>query len=1083
MKAIVLRLSLLILLCFGLLPTGFAQKPDSIPAYQPAPTLPVRPDNQFTPTKGNTIAATGCLPAFTYGCSYSDGLNSFAVNGIQISTNTGCSASGYSSFTTISPDVATGRSYNFSATLLSSAYPEGVAIWADLNRNQSFEASEKIYETPALQIASSVTGAFTIPAGTATGPMAIRVMAVYNQLNLSLCGTYSYGEVEDYVLNVQPPAGCDQPTFTLTGAKAITQGESVTLVGSQTGNVPYSLTIGNSANSTVQVFNNQNTATVTLPVTPAITTTYSVLAVSNACGMAGGNTATVTVASCDAPASLSESEKTTYSIRLNWQPVPVANSYTLVWREVGAVTSTTYTYGSSTTYTYLNPLTYGKTYEWQIRTTCTNGVSTAFTPLRTFTMSCPEPFSLTEVAYGSGMELQWGYQNNSATPVNYTIQWRPMGGIWQTVNNVCCSSRTLPNLTPGTAYEWQIRTNCPNGNSTAYSTPRTFTAACGPPQYPYLSYKTTTSAFIYWNSSSNTSYVVQWRPQSPANSPFLSATVTNSNNYLFTGLTNGAGYDWQVRSTCAGGQESGFTNLQSFTTACGIINYTNTPLISANSANLSWQSLGAGIGYNLVWQAVGAPTSTTITSLTTNGAAYIYRIQTVCTDGSVSGLSSPSSFTTQCNRPQNVFTFTPSINSVQVQINTTGDPTTHYDLVYRVVGSPTSSTIASLTSINTYISYTITGLTRSTAYEWQVRARCNDGSSSAFTTAQSFTTTGCLAPTGLSELHITATAALLTWDVQSNSRYVLQWRQAGSITWPTAQTFSPGYNGTYSQTIYELTDGMNYEWQIATLCADGSVSPFASRTFTTRCNGPTLLYNRSITSTGALVSWSGVYPTTYRVRWRLTGTTTWTESSTFTGNNYAISGLTSGNVYEWQPGLVCLANVTAYSINSLTFTTGCNPPGILYSSYPADVSAELNWITGDAGTTYDVQYRPAGVAVWSLVSGITMLPFSLTGLTPGTNYDYQFRSNCVGGQVSAWLGTYSFSTFATCGSAITSIRDGFWWDRSTWSCNRVPTSTDPVEIRHTVTMPNYYTGFAKQLGYGTGGRLIYQTGAKLQLGQ
>lgn len=186
MNYLPIQLRLLLLFFFCLSRTGFAQRLDSIPAYQPPPSPPVHPENKFTPLKATN--AGGCLPTFSYGCSLNDGLNSFAVNGTPLSTNTGCSASGYSAFTTVTTNVSPGKSYSFSATLLSSNYREGMAIWADLNGNQVFETGEKIYETPLLQVAGSVANAFTIPVGTPTGPMAVRVMAVYNLLNLNLCG-------------------------------------------------------------------------------------------------------------------------------------------------------------------------------------------------------------------------------------------------------------------------------------------------------------------------------------------------------------------------------------------------------------------------------------------------------------------------------------------------------------------------------------------------------------------------------------------------------------------------------------------------------------------------------------------------------------------------------------------------------------------------------------------------------------------------------------------------------------------------------------------------------------------------------
>ncbi|RYF77250.1 MAG: hypothetical protein EOO39_04395 [Cytophagaceae bacterium] len=63
-----------------------------------------------------------------------------------------------------------------------------------------------------------------------------------------------------------------------------------------------------------------------------------------------------------------------------------------------------------------------------------------------------------------------------------------------------------------------------------------------------------------------------------------------------------------------------------------------------------------------------------------------------------------------------------------------------------------------------------------------------------------------------------------------------------------------------------------------------------------------------------------------------------------------------------------------------------------------------------------------------------------------------------------------------------SIKTGNWNDPATWSCNRVPTIADSVQIvaGHAITLPAGITGMAAQLKQS--GQLVIATGATLKTG-
>ncbi|MCY7357044.1 MAG: GEVED domain-containing protein, partial [Rudanella sp.] len=66
--------------------------------------------------------------------------------------------------------------------------------------------------------------------------------------------------------------------------------------------------------------------------------------------------------------------------------------------------------------------------------------------------------------------------------------------------------------------------------------------------------------------------------------------------------------------------------------------------------------------------------------------------------------------------------------------------------------------------------------------------------------------------------------------------------------------------------------------------------------------------------------------------------------------------------------------------------------------------------------------------------------------------------------------------------AMTTLRNGNWDDPTVWSCNRVPTSSDIVEIGHLLVVPGNAVASAKQIRYTNGGRISQSLTAKLRLG-
>jgi hypothetical protein len=117
---------------------------------------------------------------------------------------------GYRDYTSVQFNMTAGTSTSIVLTpgFSGGSYSERWAVWIDVNRDMTFGANELFVNTGS---SSAVSTAFTIPAGTTAGPARMRVAMSYGSNTPPSCGTFSYGEVEDYTVNIQasasPPAG------------------------------------------------------------------------------------------------------------------------------------------------------------------------------------------------------------------------------------------------------------------------------------------------------------------------------------------------------------------------------------------------------------------------------------------------------------------------------------------------------------------------------------------------------------------------------------------------------------------------------------------------------------------------------------------------------------------------------------------------------------------------------------------------------------------------------------------------------------------------------------------------------------
>lgn len=121
-------------------------------------------------------------------------------------TSTG-TAGGYSDYTSLSTNIKPGSAYTItlSAGYKSTSYTEYFNVYIDYNRDGDFSDSGELVATVSGKTTGNLTKSFTVPASASLGTTRMRVRMSDNSTTAP-CGSFTYGEVEDYTVNISTSA-------------------------------------------------------------------------------------------------------------------------------------------------------------------------------------------------------------------------------------------------------------------------------------------------------------------------------------------------------------------------------------------------------------------------------------------------------------------------------------------------------------------------------------------------------------------------------------------------------------------------------------------------------------------------------------------------------------------------------------------------------------------------------------------------------------------------------------------------------------------------------------------------------------
>ena len=156
-----------------------------------------------------------CIPVYGHGSTQEDFIDGVIVGTINNSVS-GTGSSPYSDLTHAGPNYITSMTPNVNIPVIITAgthvsdedHPIYYSVWVDLDQSGTFAFTERMILAAAFFPNEVIPANLIIPTGTPNGYTRMRVMCTYDTIPPNACGTYGYGETEDYTVVIDDGSTC-----------------------------------------------------------------------------------------------------------------------------------------------------------------------------------------------------------------------------------------------------------------------------------------------------------------------------------------------------------------------------------------------------------------------------------------------------------------------------------------------------------------------------------------------------------------------------------------------------------------------------------------------------------------------------------------------------------------------------------------------------------------------------------------------------------------------------------------------------------------------------------------------------------
>ncbi len=585
---------------------------------------------------------------------------------------------------------------------------------------------------------------------------------------------------------------------------------------------------------------------------------------------------------------------------------------------------------------------------------------------------------------------------------------------------------------------------------------------------------TTTTATITWTTDQPSSALVNYGTTTGyGSSSALNSTLSTTQSVTLTGLSPGITYDFDVVSANANGLISTSTNQTFVTTAQPpVISAVTVSGVTATTATITWttdQPSSALVNYgttpsygssSTLNSTLSTSQSVTLTGLSP-GLTYDFDVVSANAAGTPSA-SANKTFVTTAQAPVISAVAVSGITGASATITWTTDQLTSSQVNYGATTSYGSSSALNSTLATSH-SVTVSGLSPGSTYDFDVISANSAGTSSSSGNQVFVTTNAGPVISAVTVSGIAGTTATITWTTDQPSSTLVNY---GTTTgYGSSSALNPALSTSHSVTLIGLMPGTTYDFDVISSNSAGTSTTSANGTFATPTNIPLkLLYvaSWSVTTSAATVGWSTEVLSNTQVSYGTTpalGQTAPVQSALTNSHGVNLTGLNSGTTYYYAAQSTA-ANGSTGTSPVYSFTTygvaGPNISAVTVSGITG-TSATITWNTDQAssgvvyyGTTTSYGSSSALNSTLSTSQSVT-----LSGLLPGTTYDYEVVSTDLAGGTS----TSANLTFTTSSTGSAPVISAVTVGGSTGATATITWTTDQA----TTSQVNYGT----TTGYGS----------------
>ncbi|MDP9050626.1 MAG: fibronectin type III domain-containing protein [Acidobacteriota bacterium] len=348
---------------------------------------------------------------------------------------------------------------------------------------------------------------------------------------------------------------------------------------------------------------------------------------------------------------------------------------------------------------------------------------------------------------------------------------------------------------------------------------------------------------------------------------------------------------------------------------------------------------------------------------------------------------------------------------------------------YGVTASYGSSSVINQAPVTAH-SVTLNGLNANTLYNFAVSSGSATSANFRFATLSTSPIIG-----DLNVIYITSDSATVNWTTDQPATTMVNYGTTTNYTLSSA--FSPTLTIAHTVTLSGLAANTTYNFATISAAGSGVSSISGNQTFTTPAASATApnasyLSVTGITNTSATITWSTDMPANTGVAYGPTtalGQFAPVQTALSALHQVTLTGLDPGTIYDFVIESTGANGATGYLYMS-HFTT-LDPPPVaplisnVTSTTATSTSATITWTT-DVPSNSLVNYGTTiSFGFSALDSSLTKAhSVTLTGLSPGTRYDFQVVSASPAGVTTFGVNLTGFTIWAWGDSQTQGGKDG-----------------------------------------------------------